>query len=68
MTNPLFYFVQIVRSSAFVSQEWGALSSQLSAWSTKEYIEEKAKRGNWDAFERVLAKVPDVEPEERDRL
>jgi len=45
-----------------------ALSSQLSAWSTKEYIEEKAKRGNWDAFERVLAKVPDVEPEECDRL
>jgi len=45
-----------------------ALSSQLSAWSTKEYIEEKAKRGSWDAFERVLAKVPDVEPEECDRL
>jgi hypothetical protein len=45
-----------------------ALSSQLSAWSTKEYIEEKAKRSSWDAFERVLAKVPDVEPEECDRL
>ncbi len=44
-----------------------ALSSQLSAWSTKEYIKEKAKRVNKDAFERVLAKVRDV-PEERDRL
>jgi len=45
-----------------------ALSSQISAWLTKDYLEERAKRGSWDAFERVLAKVPDVEPNEMDRL
>ena len=45
-----------------------ALSSQISAWLTKDYLEERAKRGSWDGFERVLAKVPDVEPDEMDRL
>jgi hypothetical protein len=34
---------------------------------TKDYIEEKAKRGSWEKFQQVLNKVPDVEPETRDR-
>jgi 23S rRNA G2445 N2-methylase RlmL len=45
-----------------------ALSAQVSAWMTKDYIEEKAKRGSWDKFQQVLAKVPDVEPEDDDKL
>jgi len=45
-----------------------ALSAQVSAWITKDYIEEKAKRGSWEKFQQVLKKVPDVEPEARDRL
>ena len=45
-----------------------ALSAQVSAWATKEYIEEKAKRGSWGKFQQVLKKVPDVEPEACDRL
>ncbi|MBD2365305.1 ribbon-helix-helix protein, CopG family [Anabaena minutissima FACHB-250] len=45
-----------------------ALSAQVSAWMTKDYIEEKAKRGSWDKFQQVLAKVPDVEPEDYDKL
>ena len=45
-----------------------ALSAQVSAWATKEYIEEKAKRGSWGKFQQVLKKVPDVEPEVRDHL
>ena len=44
------------------------LSSQIALWSTRDYLEEKAKRVNWDAFEKVLAKVPNVEPDECDRL
>ncbi|MCL1489761.1 MAG: hypothetical protein M1G31_03250 [Pseudanabaena sp. Salubria-1] len=42
-----------------------ALSSQIALWSTRDYLEEKA---NWDAFERVLAKVPNIEPDECDCL
>lgn len=45
-----------------------ALSAQVSAWMTKDYLAEKAKRGSWDKFQQVLTKVPDVEPEDYDRL
>ena len=45
-----------------------ALSAQVSAWMTKDYIFEKAKRGSWDKFQQVLIKVPDVEPEDYDKL
>lgn len=45
-----------------------ALSAQVSAWMTKDYIEEKAKQGSWEKFQQVLKKVPDVEPEACDRL
>ncbi|WP_235082875.1 PIN domain-containing protein [Chlorogloeopsis fritschii PCC 9212] len=45
-----------------------ALSAQVSAWMTKNCIEEKAKRVSWDKFQQVLNKVPDVEPEDYDKL
>jgi len=45
-----------------------ALSAQVSAWATKDYIEEKAKQGSWEKFQQVLKKVPDVQPESCDRL
>ncbi|MDM9585684.1 MULTISPECIES: hypothetical protein [unclassified Nostoc] len=45
-----------------------ALSAQVSAWMTKDYLEEKAKSGSWQKFQQVLNKVPNVEPEEYDKL
>ncbi|MBW4425469.1 MAG: hypothetical protein KME50_13725 [Nostoc desertorum CM1-VF14] len=45
-----------------------ALSAQVSAWMTKDYLEEKAKSGSWEKFQQVLNKVPNVEPEEYDEL
>lgn len=45
-----------------------AVAEKLSALMTEDYIEERARRGSRERFEAVLAKVPDVEPEERDRL
>jgi len=35
---------------------------------TKDYIEERGKRDNWDKALEVLAHVTDVEPAEHDRL
>jgi hypothetical protein len=35
---------------------------------TEEYLAERAKRGSREKYEAMLAKVPDVEPEEYDRL
>jgi hypothetical protein len=45
-----------------------ALSSQLAVWSTRDYLAEKSRRVSWDEFEKVLAKVPNGEPDECDRL
>ena len=45
-----------------------ALSSQLAVWSTRDYLAEKSKRVSWDAFEKVLAKVPNAEADKIDRL
>jgi len=45
-----------------------ALSAQVSAWITKDYLRERAERGSWEKFQQVLSKVPDVEPEEYDKL
>lgn len=45
-----------------------AVAEKVSALRTASYLEARAQRGNREAFERVLAKVPDVEPEDQDRL
>ncbi|NIR49348.1 toxin-antitoxin system HicB family antitoxin [candidate division KSB1 bacterium] len=45
-----------------------ALAEKIAAFLTEEYLEERAKRGSREKFERVLSKVPDVQPEEYDRL
>ena len=45
-----------------------ALTEKISALLTEEYLEERAKRGDRGKFERVLSKVKDVEPAEKDKL
>ncbi|MBL8203242.1 MAG: toxin-antitoxin system HicB family antitoxin [Blastocatellia bacterium] len=45
-----------------------ALAEKLSSVITVEYLEERAKRAKLERFEQLLAKVPDVEPEESDKL
>jgi len=45
-----------------------ALAAQVSAWLTKDYIEERARRGSWEKALEALSHVPEVEPAEHDRL
>ncbi len=45
-----------------------ALTAHLSAWEAKQYLDQRAGRGDWAKFQAILAKVPDIEPEEEDRL
>jgi predicted transcriptional regulator len=45
-----------------------ALAEKFSALMTEEYLEERAKHGSRKKFERAMAKVPKVVPEEYDRL
>ena len=42
-----------------------AFKEQLAGW---ERLKQRAARGRLDEFLKVLDKVPDVEPEEYDRL
>jgi DNA polymerase III sliding clamp (beta) subunit (PCNA family) len=45
-----------------------ALAEKLSSVMTVAYLEERAKRAKLERFEQLLAKIPDVEPEESDRF
>ena len=45
-----------------------AVAEKMSSLATVEYLKERARRGSRQKFEAVLANVPDVEPEEYDKL
>ncbi len=45
-----------------------AAAEKMAALLTEEYIEKRARRANREKFQVVLNKVPDVEPENRDKL
>jgi hypothetical protein len=45
-----------------------AVGEKVASLKTLDYLRERARRGSRGRFEEVLAKVPDVEPEEFDRL
>jgi hypothetical protein len=44
-----------------------AVAEKMSALLTQAYLEARAKQGSRAKFAAALAKVPDVEPEPRDR-
>jgi len=44
-----------------------AVSEKVSAILTAEYLEARGQRGSREKYDRVLSKVPDVEPDERDQ-
>ena len=45
-----------------------ALAEKVSALTTEEYLNKRAKRASKRKFAKALAKVADVEPDQRDRL
>jgi len=45
-----------------------AIAEKASAWTTIEYLKERAKRGNREKFLQALSKVPKTEPDEADRI
>jgi hypothetical protein len=44
------------------------VAEKMSAPMTLEYLRRRAAQGSLEKFEAVLAKVPDVEPVDEDRL
>ena len=45
-----------------------AAAEKLSALETVEYLRLRAKRANPDNFDKLLARVPDTEPDKGDEL
>jgi hypothetical protein len=45
-----------------------AVAEKVSALMAEDYLATRAARGDRAKFEAAMAKVPDVEPEEYDRL
>lgn len=45
-----------------------AVAEKLATLATADYLEERAKRGSREKLLAVLAKAPDVDPEEYDKL
>jgi len=45
-----------------------AVAEKISALTTESYLAERAARGSVSSFRSALAKVPDIEPEDFDRL
>jgi hypothetical protein len=45
-----------------------AVAEKIAALMTEDYLAQRAARGSRAEFDAVLAQVPDVEPDEEDRL
>lgn len=45
-----------------------ALAEKIASLKTLDYLEERAKRGSVDQMLAILDKVPDVEPDSKDKL
>jgi len=45
-----------------------AVAEKMAALMTEDYLQARAQRGSRAKYEAVLARVPDAEPDERDRL
>ncbi len=45
-----------------------AIAEKVSALMTEDYLMARAKRGSKKDFQRILSSVPDVEPDEHDRI
>lgn len=45
-----------------------AVAEKMSALMTEDYLRQRAARGSRTRYEEALSRVPDVEPDPRDRL
>ncbi len=45
-----------------------AISEKISAFATKEYLEQRVTRADRKKFKEAISNIPDVEPEEYDKL
>jgi len=71
LPNSLHYEVKALAKNEGISINQfisSAVAEKMSALLTEQYLLKRAKQGNEQAFLDAMSKVPDVEPEEKDRL
>jgi len=69
MTNYEELFQKQMENPEFAKAFHEALLGRMKADRMENLsVQERAKRGSWEKFQRVLKKVPNVEPEEYDKL
>ncbi len=44
-----------------------AVAEKITALETENYLNERAQSGSTDKFNEILKKVPNIEPEQRDK-
>ncbi len=54
-----------VSMNQFISS---ATAEKVSAFATQDYLEERARRANEKKFREALSHIPNIEPEEYDKL
>ena len=45
-----------------------AVAEKMSALLTEEYLEQRGQRGSREKYESALSRVPDVHPDDEDRI
>jgi hypothetical protein len=45
-----------------------AIAEKASAWATLDYLKERASKGSRAEFDKILKRVPKVEPDPEDRF
>jgi len=61
--------IEVLKGNVSINQFIvNALGEKIASLKTMDYLEERAKRGFTDSMLEILNNVPDVEPDEKDRL
>ena len=71
LPEPLRERIQALAANQGISPDQfitAALEEKLAWLEAEKRMWERSARGNLEGFQRVMDKVPDVEPEEHDRL
>ena len=70
LPNSLYESLQELATQDGISTDQfiaSAVAEKIAALKTEAYLEELGKKGNREAYDAVLSKVPDIEPDDRDR-
>jgi hypothetical protein len=60
--------IEIAAYDGISLNQFIAAAEKLSAMVTENYLQNRAKRSSLESFEDALSEIPDIEPEDQDKL